>query len=94
MEQGSVTITRERRCDKCEYYEATREYYGKCRLHAPVPYCRRESAYWHAYWPEVYGDDWCGATTGYAFDREDAREHWEHGDVATFPDWMKKMASE
>ena len=36
----------------------------------------------------------CGATTGYTFEREDAREHWEHGDVATFRDWMKEMASE
>lgn len=36
----------------------------------------------------------CGATTGYTFECEDAREHWEHGDVATFPDWMKEMASE
>lgn len=34
----------------------------------------------------------CGATTGYTFDRENAKERWEQGDVATFPDWLEEMA--
>lgn len=36
----------------------------------------------------------CGLTTGYTSSLKDAKEHWEHGDVATFPKWMKEMASE
>jgi hypothetical protein len=52
-----------RRCDKCHFFEPgikgredQRLGYGFCHRHAPRPLERQ----YHAYWPVVANDHWCG----------------------------------